>query len=278
MKTLICTPAAGGMVTTTYLMSLISTFYSSKRLRDQQKYSLGVYTMANESLISRGRNHCATVVLDGGWDRLFFVDADVGYTWDQMQKVLDACDASKGRGIVAGACPLKTYPIGLNFLPFPEDEAPFEKFDMMKDPRAMLGMRALHNGAELVEVPMIGTAFMCIDRQVFEDLKATQNYYAYPDPDSGNLSPHWDFFPVGPIKNRFISEDWGFCHVAREAGHKVWVHTDVVVTHTGAHTFMCNFDEMKREVLAEKPSYPSYGTDHHAHAEHAPEIHETKAP
>ncbi len=34
-----------------------------------------------------------------------------------------------------------------------------------------------------------------------------------------------------------MSEDWGFCNLARECGFDIRIHADVIITHTGNHTF-----------------------------------------
>lgn len=260
MKTLICTPAAGGMLTTKYVTSLIETLLSPEKIKLNHEarlkklpepYEIGHYTLANESLIGRGRNHCAQVAMDGGWDRLFFIDADVGWKWEQFKIVLDSCDAATGRGISAGACPLKTYPISLNFLPFKEGEKFFEMHDNLKSPEGMVEM-GLASQYPMVEIPLIGTAFMCIDVAVLFDLKETRPFYMYPNPYTGEPTPHWDLFPTGPIENKFVSEDWSFCHYAREIGHKVWLNTDICVTHTGPHTFGVNLVEIEDKINAAK--------------------------
>lgn len=239
MRTLIGTPCGGGMVNQKYMTSLLTqAFLHSDRLKMQQRYALGLYTLANESLISRGRNHIAQVALAQEWDRLFFIDADVSWNWAQMKSVIDACSAKDGRGVIAGACPLKALPLRLNFMPFPEEQ---KFFGDMQTPAGLLDM-ADERGGNLHPVPYIGTAFMCIDTQVLKDLTGTAAPYSYPDPDTGESLPHWDFFPVGPIKNHFVSEDWGFCHLAREAGHGVFVNSDVMVGHTGPYTYLVDVE------------------------------------
>lgn len=246
MRILIGTPCAGGLVNQTYMTSVITeVFLQEERLKQQAHYNVGLYTLANESLISRGRNHIAQVALTQGWDRLIFIDADVSWTWPQFKSVIDNCDAKQNRGVVAGSCPLKTFPIRLNFMPYNDDEKFFP--DYLKTAEGMVEM-ALSHGSPLIPVPYIGTAFMCIDVQVLRDLAPVTPWYTYPDPITHEDVKHWDFFPVGPIKNQFVSEDWGFCHIAREFGHSVYLDSDVIVNHTGPHTYSVQIEEVLKNV------------------------------
>jgi hypothetical protein len=236
LKVLVATPAGGGMVTTQYLASWSATTDAVTQINTEQKekgqppaFHLGLYTLQNESLLPRGRNHCAQVAIKGDWHKLFFIDADAGWTFDQFAAV---CTAPFP--IVAGTCPLKTYPISMNYLPFQEDEHFYK--DAVRSIESLRAMRKGHN-SPYIKVPFVGTAFMCIDVSVFKKLSETTDPYQYPSPTTGQLETHWDFFCTKPIKKMYMSEDWGFCHLARQAGFEVHIHADVQITHTGSHTF-----------------------------------------
>jgi len=233
LKTLICTPAYGGMVNIKYMMSLLThSFLHPERLKDQLKYEIGVYTLGNESLISRARNNCAQFARTKGFDRVLFIDADVGWTWNDLRKILDSKEP-----IIAGLCPLKTYPLSLNFVPFKEDA---DKY-FPKDLKTVAGLKKMAAGHQAVELPVafVGTAFMQIDVGVFNkliELNAVKEYQ-YPNAGTNENEVHHDFFQTCPISDQYFSEDWGFCHLARQAGYEIKVHSGVFVTHTGSHTF-----------------------------------------
>ncbi len=236
LKILVATPCGGGMVTTQYLQSMVSTSESITRVNIEEKQKgnppalqMHLYTLQNESLVPRGRNHCAQVALKGDYHKLFFIDADAGWTFQQFAMV-----ATAPHPIVAGTCPLKTYPISLNYLPFQEDEHFYK--DAIRSVESLWNMRKGHNSA-LIKVPFVGTAFMCIDMSVFTKLSETCEPYQYPNPNTGQLETHWDFFKTSPVSKTYMSEDWGFCHLARKAGFDVHIHADVCITHTGSHTF-----------------------------------------
>lgn len=234
MRILICTPAGGGMVTVPYMTSFLGTVEGLSKINAQNfpqggGINIGIYTLTHEALISRGRNHCAQVALQGGWDKCFFIDSDAGWDINQFMAV-----ATAPGDIVAGTCPLKTYPISMNYLPFQDDEHYYK--DAIRSVESLRAMRAGH-GTPLIKVPFVGTAYMCINTSVFARLSEFCESYQYPNPTTGQLETHWDFFQTKPIKKMYMSEDWGFCHLAREHGYDVYIHADVTITHTGAHTF-----------------------------------------
>lgn len=234
MRILVATPAGGGMVTTQYLASFLATVegiakVNMEHFKGAPGFQIGIYTLTHEALISRGRNHCAQVAVSGGWDKCFFIDADAGWSFDQFMAV-----ATAPHDIVAGTCPLKCYPISMNYLPFKDDEHYYK--DAVRSIESLRAMRKGY-GQPLIKVPFVGTAFMCISTNALRKLSEHCDYYQYPNPNTGQLETHWDFFQTKPIKKMYMSEDWGFCHLAREHGIDVYIHADVAITHTGNHTF-----------------------------------------
>lgn len=234
MRILIATPAGGGLVTIPYLSSFLGTVEGMSKVNQQHfpqggGFDIGLYTLTHEALISRGRNHCAQVALKGNWDKLFFIDADAGWSFEQFMAV-----ATSPHDVTAGTCPLKTYPISLNYLPFKDDEHFYK--DAVRSIESLRAMRAGHKDP-LIKVPFVGTAFMAITTKALRKLTEVVEPYQYPNPTNGQNETHWDLFPTKPIKKMYMSEDWGFCNLARENGIDVYIHADVCITHTGSHTF-----------------------------------------
>ena len=265
MRVLIGTPAGGGEVTVQYFLSALDTYMRVEALKkdvSQQiinqipNYSesdpahrathaqmmkthsldIGFYTLSAESLLARGRNHIAAMTLYGGWDKLFFIDADTGWTFDQFFRLV-----SSPHPLTAGVVPLKTYPeypntfrTSLNFLPFQEDEKHFVDARRYLDATKKMAMA---HGQDHVKVAFTGTGYLCIDRKVLMTLVETAKTYRYPNPQTGQPMTHWDFFDGGAINEQYFSEDWSFCDKARKAGFDVVIDTSVLLTHTGTHTF-----------------------------------------
>lgn len=204
------------------------------------QYDMGIVTLSNESLLGRGRNHLAQLCLMQGWDKLLFIDADCGFTWEDVKALVDSPSP-----IVGGACPLKVYVpdefgntiAPLNYKALDEDV----KYHTPGQPasiRAMDEMRKAYGGGPEIPVKYLGTAFLCIHRSVLLKLTETADHYGYPNSGTGFNETHWDFFKCEAIAGQYMSEDWGFCHMAREAGYQIMLNTNIVVNHTGSHTFL----------------------------------------
>ncbi len=261
IRVLIGTPAGGGQVTVQYMLSLLECFQKIMEIkhkifiRDNLRVAkqngaineqnlaqlaelegmglvdieLGLYTLSNESLLSRGRNHIAAVAIRQAWDYLFFIDADAKWSFDQFQRVL-----LSGHDFVAGACPLKVFPISLNYLPFEDDEHYYK--ESIRSVDSLLKMREGH-GKNLVPIAYIGTAFMCLSRKVLLAMAEKAEEYQYPNPSTGHLHTHWNIFATKPMHGKFMSEDWSACELARSLGFDVMLNTDVIISHVGNWTF-----------------------------------------
>ena len=115
-------------------------------LQNEQLYEVGLYTLAQESLLARGRNHVAQKAMTEGWDKLFFIDADSEWTPEDFMKII-----SSPYPLTSGTVPLKTYPIVLNYLPFKADQDRFcAPWNGLKTPESHVGhvrtLRTLREG------------------------------------------------------------------------------------------------------------------------------------
>lgn len=265
MRILVGTPCGGGQVTVQYLLSLLdahnqsaqhkqfiaqeiirqSPGFDNKNPQHMQglqvtlanhTYDIGIYTMSGESLLARGRNHMAATALRQGWNKLLFIDADEGFTFEDFKNI-----CSSPHPITAGVVPLKTFidqprsfRTSLNYLPFADDEKYYDRAirDLAGMERHVAG-----SGSHLLKVAFTGTGFMCIDSKVLMHMTETSPHYLYPDPSNGQVQSHWGFFDGGPINAAYYSEDWAMCQKARDLGYDIVVDTRVKITHTGNHTF-----------------------------------------
>ena len=282
MRVLIATPAAGGQVTSQWLLSFISTYTEANKISQgqnivqhleaalraikepgdhildlqkfvtkidgmpkvpyQAQYDIGLTCLGNESLLGRGRNHLAQMALTQGWDKLFFIDADAGWSWEQAKALIDSPSP-----IVGGSCPLKVYVPGpggmsvppLNWKPLDQDVCLFEPSKPITV-EALETLKIAHGNATEVPVKFVGTAFFCVHRSALLKICETADHYGYPNSNTGNIETHWDFFKTSAIDNQYMSEDWGFCHQARQAGFKIMLNTDVIITHVGQHNYIAH--------------------------------------
>lgn len=266
MRIMIGTPCNLGMVTSQYLVSYLSMHNEAMMFKQQMAQQLiqsfpggfnaqdpghvqslqqalaqhtvdvALYTMAGESLLSRGRNHIAAQALYEGFDKLFFIDADEGWTWNDFKAI-----AMSPHPFIAGCVPLKAYPnhgtmeTSLNYLPYQKDEIYFK--NGVRNLAATREM-AKANGGPIVKVAFTGTGFLCIAREVLVKLAENAEEYLYPNPYTRQANVHWNIFDGGPVAHQYLSEDWTLCEKVRNLGYDILINTDVLLTHTGPHTFM----------------------------------------
>lgn len=261
LRILVGTPAGGGVVSLQYMLSMMDVYQNVMKIkhdifirdnlraakqngminevslnllaeleaRNLVDIDLGLYTLSNESLLTRGRNHIAAVAIRQGWDKLFFIDADSKFTFQQFMSV--ACSP---HDFCAGAVPLKVFPISLNYLPFQDDDHYYK--DNMRSIDSLLKMREGH-GQQFIPVAYIGTAFMCLSRKVLLALAEDAEEYQYPNPATGHLHTHWNMFATQPMHGKFMSEDWYACEIARKLGFQVMLDSNVVISHVGSWTY-----------------------------------------
>ena len=282
-RVLIATPCGHGVLTTNFLASYVATLTQLEiprnlilrdlmlcdrnlqagtlskehiphaikhrdNLASQPVYEVGLYTLAMESLLARGRSHCAQKAMVENWDKLFFIDSDEGFTPEQFISILQSPFP-----ITCGAVPLKTHPIVLNFLPFKADQEKYwAQWNGLKTPEGMWLMS--YDKGRYIKVARAGTGFMCIDVKVLKKLAEKARHYQYPNPGTGYNETHYSLFEEGtrPGQDDYYSEDWAFCAMAQECGYDIVVDTDVVVNHRGEFLFSAPPKPTKEQYLMDQ--------------------------
>ncbi len=172
-----------------------------------------VATMKGDSLVSRARNRLAKQFLESDATHLLFLDTDLIFSAEQIERLV-----SHDLPITAGLYPKKQDQLAWVCNTLPE----------YGDKDAATGLQ---------RILYAGTGCLLIKREVFEAIAALFPEIRY-DGDAGEPEgPYWDFFRVGVCavenRRRYLSEDWYFCEMARQAGFKVFADTQVVLKHVG---------------------------------------------
>lgn len=233
-KVLFATPAYHGVITTQYTLALLRTWDT---LKAEKQWHPTLFTVDSDSLISRARNRCANVALNGGFDCLLFIDSDIIFTPEHVKLLLDS-----DKDIIGGTYPLKTFPVMPNLNPLPEH------YDLYGPKRNMATFHEYANkyGNEKgeVEVMHCPTGFLKINTSVFEKLKESRPRYTSRSAGDPELHEFHDYFPIrvvpppdNPKASIYETEDWGFCSIARDAGFKVYLQTKVRLSHIGQHIY-----------------------------------------
>lgn len=221
---------------------------------------IGIYTLSNESLLCRGRNHIASVAIRQGWHKLFFIDADAKFTTNQFMSIV-----TSPHDLTAGACVLKAFPIATNYLPFQDEKNYFT--DNIRSMDSFIKLKEAHSGAKHVPVAFIGTAFMCISRKLLLAAAEVSEEYQYPNPSTGHMHTNWNMFATKPMDGKYMSEDWSFCHTARKLGYDVMLDTDVVIDHVGQWLFSPSQAQLKHYAPKPIPEGGTSGSDKNLHGE-----------
>lgn len=193
-----------------------------------------VQFQGKESLIHRARNRAALYALEGKFDKLLTIDADIVWTYEDFKRIL-----SSPHPITGGVYPLKTFPIVMNFNPIQDRGTEFFTSHRGFDYDAYMKFCAKYADPEtgLAEVRHLATGFLCVSTAVFAKLSETAEVYHSFIPSSGEHKGFFHFYP-SDVKNGILrSEDWSFCENAAEAGFNVYMDTKVCLGHTGYHTF-----------------------------------------
>lgn len=234
----IATPCYGGLVTQTYMQSILAL----QQHAPEAGYDLSLALLAHDALISRARNTLVGQFLrDPRATHLFFIDSDIGFTPEQVTRLVNA-----RRDVVAGVYPIKTQrwdeaararlaagesleTAGLVYVGEPSQGA----------------ARREENG--FVTADYAGTGFMLIQRHVLERMIA-----AYPETRYrhafilSNVAPDGGFdyalfdTEIDPDTEAYLSEDYTFCRRWRLLGGTIWLDLHARLSHTGHHEFHGN--------------------------------------
>lgn len=203
---LFATPCYGGMVTAAHFRSCLDL----KQVLMQVELAHDWLVGWNDSHIVRIRNEMATKFLEGEHSHLFWLDADIKFTPEDVAKIWNL-QADVGVGCYA------------------MKKREEQWFAAWKDGKLVKDLNQF-NGP--VEVDLAGTGFMCISRKVLETLAKTAESY-----ETQNKQRCYGLF-MSPVKDDMLeSEDYNFCRRAREAGFKIILDPTVRLGHIGQFTY-----------------------------------------
>jgi len=173
-------------------------------------------TCPGDSLVSRARNTLVMAFLrDTDSENLLFIDSDIPFEPSDVMKLVESEEP-----IICGLYTKKK-------------EASPPEFVMN-----MIPGTAVKIDGTVQEVLYAGTGFLRIKREVLERMeKLYPERNFMQDHDEGGRKSH-DWFPVGVVGNRYLSEDWFFCHVARQMGYRIMAHTGVLLDHVGKKRYI----------------------------------------
>ena len=238
---MIGTPMYGGLAYHGYVNGIINN------ILDLRFNGIGAYWtfIANESLITRGRNFIVDQFMKSECSHLMFIDADISFPEGSIRAMLEA-----DKDIIAAPYPKK----GIDWDRINEivklnkhidEPLPLNKFG------ASYVINYLDNSNPpkpdsqgVVEVAHAGTGFMMIKRSALEKFDKAFPMQSYkPDhartvnfDGSREIMAYFDCV-ICPDTKRYLSEDYMFCQWMRKAGGKIWLLPWLRLKHAGSYIF-----------------------------------------
>lgn len=248
----IATPCYGGQIGEPYFRSMMRLAILCNKY--DIKYTIS--TLANESLITRGRNTLVSFFMENkDATHLFFIDADIEFQPEDLLRMV-----AYDKPIVVGAYPKKAinwHSIVQAARTMP-DETPdtieghssnyVVNFDFLKDET---GNRTpqVQIVDNLVRLKDAGTGFMCIKKEVIQKM-----FDAHPDFKYVNdINVDNKFEPymyalfdtmIDPESRRYLSEDYMFCRLWQQMGGDVYLDPRTALNHVGHYTFRGNIRKL----------------------------------
>lgn len=248
----IATPCYGGQIGEPYFRSMLRLSI----LCNKYEIPFTVSTLANESLITRGRNTLVSFFMENKEaTHLFFIDADIEFQPEDLLRMV-----AYDKPITVGAYPKKAinWESIVNAARNNPEETPntieghssnyVVNFDFLKDeqgnPRPQV--QIVDN---LVRLKDGGTGFMCIRKDTIQKM-----FERYPDRKYANdINVDNKFEPfmyalfdtmIDPESRRYLSEDYMFCRLWQQMGGEVYLDPRTALNHVGHYTFRGNIRKL----------------------------------
>ena len=248
----IATPCYGGQIGEPYFRSMMRFAILCNKY--DIKYTIS--TLANESLITRGRNTLTSFFMENPEaTHLFFVDADIEFQPEDILRMV-----AYDKPVVVGAYPKKALNWNSIIEAARNDETETAdtieghssnyvvNFDFVKDQEGnRTGQVQIVDN--LVKLKDAGTGFMCINKEVIQKMFDTHPETKYVN--DINVDAKFEPFMyalfdciIDPESRRYLSEDYTFCRRWQDMGGEVWLDPRTALNHVGHYTFRGNIRKL----------------------------------
>jgi len=249
----IATPCYGGQIGEPYFRSMIKLAILCNKYNIQYTIS----TLANESLVTRGRNTLVSFFMENPQaTHLFFVDADIEFNAEDVLRMV-----AYDKPVIVGAYPKKA----LNWdsiISAARNEDLNEtsdtieghssnyvvNFDFLKNEKGE-NTPQVQIQDNLVKLKDAGTGFMCIEKSVIQKMFDQHPEMKYVN--DINVDPKFEPFMyalfdtmIDPESRRYLSEDYTFCRLWQQMGGEVYLDPRTALNHVGHYTFRGNIRKL----------------------------------
>jgi hypothetical protein len=249
----IATPCYGGQIGEPYFRSMMRLAILCNKF--DIKYTIS--TLANESLITRGRNTLVSFFMENkDATHLFFIDADIEFNPEDLLR-----QVAYDKPVVVGAYPKKAinWDSIISAARNPELDENAQtieghssnyvvNFDFLKDEN---GNRTpqVQIVDNLVRLKDAGTGFMCIKKEVIQQMMDAHPELKYVN--DINVDQKFEPFMyalfdtmIDPESRRYLSEDYMFCRLWQNMGGDVYLDPRTALNHVGHYTFRGNIRKL----------------------------------
>ena len=224
-------PCYGGQITE----PCFTSFLRFVLLASKVGLNWSLDTMVNESLVTRARNNLmAKMMTNDKATHFMFIDADIRFQPESIFQMI-----AYEKDVIGGLYPKKTLPISYVINLKPETKVQ----------------------GDIFTVDTTGTGFLMLKRSVYEALIKAHPETKYVD-DVGlgkQYEPHmYSIFDTEiDEKGHYLSEDWTFCRRWARLGGEIWVHSKVLLNHTGFYEFAGDLSKIGITDLAKQQQKPA---------------------
>jgi hypothetical protein len=237
----IATPCFGGMVSQSYMLSVIRLISYAK----SAGFDVSLRLLGYDALISRARSTLVAAFLDNPTaTHLLFVDADIGFEPQQVERLLRL-----DKDFTGALYPLKS--IDWDLIPqrcvTGGEAVPhaalsyvgtfYPETDRKQDGDFVTGVYA-GGGFQLLRRNALRKMIAAYPQTHFRSVHGMPMSGARGDTShSANLYALFDCI-IDPETGAYLSEDYSFCLRWRKTGGEIWLDTTSKLTHTGPYEFV----------------------------------------
>jgi len=176
-------------------------------------YHLSV--MRGVTSIDQIRSQMATDALDAGFEELFWIDDDIVFNPDDVDRL-----RSHNLPIVGGIYPKKGEP---------------QLAIRWKEGTTSV---VLGEGGGLTEVRYACTGFLLTRSSVYDAMQVKNLARAAIGQFGRSMMGYFQPMTVVDVQtSHYLAEDWSFCHRATQAGFPIWVDTRPRILHVGRYAY-----------------------------------------
>lgn len=184
-------------------------------LRALERGGYAVWRLPGHSDIARGRSMIATAALYDGFDDLLWIDSDIAFSLDAVEK-LRAHEVTVVGGVYAQK----------------------GRRRLCMNPLSLPAKITFGQDGGLIEVAHIATGFLLTRRAAYDDIRRHFDLPRCGEQEPG-IIPFFHSIVDGDKEKgfRYLSEDFSFCERARASGHKVHADTSIRLGHVGHYEY-----------------------------------------